>query len=506
MTLLDRISGRSLSVSLDHTVDAPFKRIAIIDIGSNSVRLVVYDGPRRVPFTLFNEKVMAGLGGEIGTTGRLGEKSVARSLRALTRFKGLCDDMEIEELRCVATAAVRDAANGPDFVAKVVALGLPVRVLSGEEEGHTSAYGLMSGMPDADGIMGDLGGGSLELVRVQQGQILQAVSVPLGVLRVREIRARGKDILGKTLARMLREAGWKACPRGLPFYMVGGSWRGLARVDMHATDYPLPVFHNYEMAPSRIPVLIRLLATMDQSTLKNLPSLSGSRIPTLPDAAALLGELVDQLGSSNLVVSANGLREGLLFQDLPPALAAQDPLLVAARAEGDAQGRFAGHGELIDRWIAPLFPDDPAPLRRIRRAACLLADVGWRANPDFRGERGLDTGLHGNWVGITAGERAMLAQALHTSLGGGGATTAVLRRLESDVNLANAVRWGLAIRLAQRLSGGVADALKRTSIAVEPGTVVLSVPAAERYLLGEAAERRLKQLGQAMGMAHRITD
>lgn len=500
MTLLDRIAKAVVRAP----ADTLFHRVAIIDIGSNSVRLVVYDGPRRLPFTLFNEKVLAGLGADIGTTGLIGEAATQRGLRALARFKRLCADMEVTDIRCVATAAVREAANGGDFLARVAELGLPVRVLSGEEEGHASAAGLLSGMPGADGIMGDLGGGSLELVRVKAGRILQSVSVPLGVLRVREVRTQGKGALARTLAAMLRATGWREEPRGLPFYMVGGSWRSLARLDMNLTAYPLPIFHNYEMAPDRIAVLQRALVTMDKAALKAMPFLSGGRIPTLPDAAALLCEVVTKLGSSKLVVSSYGLREGLLYQDLPADVAAEDPLLAAARAEGDAQGRFLGHGDLIEQWIAPLFADDAPPMQRIRHAACLLADVGWRANPDFRAERGMESGLHGNWVGITAAERAMLAQALYTSFGGGDVPAEELRRLATPEELARSVQWGLAIRLAQRLSGGVASALESVTVGPHPDGIVLTTPEEDGALLGEAAERRLRQLAQAKGVGYRI--
>ena len=501
MTLLDRITRTALRAPAE---DAGFHRVAIIDIGSNSVRLVVYDGPRRLPFTLFNEKVLAGLGADIGTTGLIGEPAMRRGLRALVRFRRLCEDMEVTDIRCVATAAVREAGNGADFVARVRDIGLNVRILSGEEEGHASAAGLFSAMPDADGIMGDLGGGSLELVRVRAGQVLQSVSVPLGVLRVREVRAQGKGALGRTLASMLAKTGWREEPRGLPFYMVGGSWRALARLDMNLTAYPLPIFHNYAMSPDRIAILQRAVVTMDKAALKAMPFLSGGRIPTMPDAAALLGEVVAKLGSSQLLVSSYGLREGLLFQDLPADVAAQDPLLVATRAEGDAQGRFLGHGDLIEQWIAPLFRGDAPAMRRIRHAACLLADVGWRANPDFRAERGLETGLHGNWVGVNVNERAMLAQALYTSLGGGETSTEALRRLATSEELARAVQWGLGIRLAQRLSGGVASALESVTVALHEDGIMLDAPSEDACLLGEAAERRLRQLAQAMGLEARI--
>ncbi|HEX7857056.1 MAG TPA: Ppx/GppA family phosphatase [Sphingobium sp.] len=504
MTLLDRITRTGPLSDPRSVSEAGFHRIAIIDIGSNSVRLVVYDGPRRIPFILFNEKVLAGLGTETGTTGRIGEAAMNRGLKALARFHRLCLDMEVDDIRCVATAAVREATNGQDFLARCQEIGLTVRILSGEEEGHASAAGLFSGMPDADGIMGDLGGGSLELVRVQGGKVLQSVSMPLGVLRMREIRARGKGHLARTIPLMLAQAGWQEEARGLPFYMVGGSWRALARLDMYLSAYPLPIFHHYEMTPDRIPALTRALMSTDKAILKTLPYLSGGRIPTLPDAAALLGDVVARLGSSKLIVSAYGLREGLLYQDLPPSVAAEDPLLVATRAEGDAQGRFLGHGDLIEQWIAPLFGDDTPSWQRIRHAACLLADVGWRANPDFRAERGMETALHGNWVGLTASERAMLAQALYTSLGGGDVPTEELRKLAGQTELARAAQWGLAIRLAQRLSGGVASALESLSVGLDGNSVVLRAPSDDACLLGEAAERRLKQLSQAMNRSYRV--
>ena len=479
-------------------------RVAIIDIGSNSVRLVVYDGPRRIPSVLFNEKVLAGLGAGIGEDGRIDAAGFERGLAALRRFARLCRDMAVDDVRCVATAAVRDAENGPDFVAAAAEAGLTVRVLSGREEGLASAYGLLSGMPGADGIMGDLGGGSLELVRVANGQVERAASVPLGVLRVREIQARGKGALGRALDGMLADIGWRDLPQGLPFYMVGGSWRALARLDMHATDYPLPIFHNYEMAPDRVPALIKLIGSVDRATLKSLPSLSAGRIPTLPDAAALLSELTARLTPSRLVISAYGLREGLLYQGLPSEVAAEDPLLVAAAAEGDAHARFAGHGLLIDSWISDLFNDDSPERARIRRAACLLGDVGWRANPDFRAERGLETGLHGNWVGITAAERAMLGQALYTAFGGGQSPLADLHRLADEEALCRAVHWGLAIRLAQRLSGGAAVGLRSVQLERADDAVLLRTGGADTDLLGESPERRLKQLAAALGLRYRI--
>jgi exopolyphosphatase/guanosine-5'-triphosphate,3'-diphosphate pyrophosphatase len=227
-------------------------------------------------------------------------------------------------------------------------------------------------------------------------------------------------------------------------------------------------------------------------------------VPTLPDATALLACMVRQLKSSRLVTSSYGLREGLLYEQLPPELRADDPLLVAAEAEGRVQSRFPGHGDMIERWIAPLFLEDGSGWRRIRRAACLLADVGWRANPDFRAERGVEIALHGNWVGISAAERGMLAQALYSNFGGGTGGPPDIDRLAPREALNRAALWGLAIRLGQRLSGGVEGPLLMSRLELEGGVLTLHLKDADIDLYGEAVERRLKQLAQAMGVTHRM--
>lgn len=191
-------------------------RSAIIDIGSNSVRLVVYDGPRRIPFILFNEKVMAGLGASLGKTGMIEPGAMKRSLAALARYKHLCEEMGVAALRCVATAAVRDASNGREFLVRAKALGLEVELLSGAQEGAASGYGVISAIPNANGIVGDLGGGSLELVRVRDGEVHDIMSLPLGVLRLPEIRAKGNGALERYVKKLLKKRAGTQPSRGFP--------------------------------------------------------------------------------------------------------------------------------------------------------------------------------------------------------------------------------------------------------------------------------------------------
>ncbi|UZK66913.1 Ppx/GppA family phosphatase [Sphingomonas sp. M1-B02] len=474
-------------------------RVGIIDIGSNSVRLVVYEGAARLPCILFNEKVMAGLGRSLSDTGAIDSGSLAMARAAMARFALLAREMQVQELRTVATAAVRDASNGGELIAAAKALGLDVELLSGQEEATASGMGVLSGIPDADGIVGDLGGGSLELVRVVAGTVTNRASFPLGVLRLGAFR-KDRGALDRAIATYVEEAGWQGRGAGLPFYLVGGSWRSLAKLDMHLSDYPLPILHQYPLSVARIGELSGALGAMSKSALKGVPDLSSARLPTLGDATALLIGVLKHLGSSETIVSAYGLREGLLYQRLSTEQRQEDPLIAAARDEGQRVGRFPEHGDLLDAWIAPLFEGEPSETARLRHAACLLADVGWRANPEFRAERGLETGLHGNWVGIDSEGRALLAQALFTSLGGNMRTPEPLGRLASTDALTLAKRWGLAMRLGQRLSAGVAAPLRRTRLAIEEDALLLCVEGADEALYGDAVAKRHRALAGAFGL------
>ncbi|HEV2746035.1 MAG TPA: Ppx/GppA family phosphatase [Allosphingosinicella sp.] len=470
--------------------------VAIIDIGSNSVRLVVYSGATRIPSILFNEKVMAGLGTEVAATGALGGEAQQRALAALRRFRMLTRQMGVGRTRVVATAAVREAANGEDFLAAVRAIGFDPSVLSGRDEGVMAGQGVLSAIPDADGIVGDLGGGSLELVDVAGGKVIESLSLPLGVLR---IAGKSPAALARKVAKGVDGCDFRRRGRKRPFYMVGGSWRALARLDMLLTDYPLPITQQYRMHSGRPVALEKAIDGLDKADLKNIPSLSVSRVPTLPHANLLLKSLVDELRPSELIVSSFGIREGLLYSDLHPRTRARDPLLEALREAGGVLGRFGEHGALLNRWIAPIFQDEPGDAR-LRLAACLLADVSWQAHPDFRAERGVDMALHGNWVGIDGPGRVMVAQALFCNFGGGREFEASdVAKLCSPERLRHAARWGLAMRLGQRLSGGAAAGLQRTRLARRGDLLRLELRKGDEALYGETVERRLKTLAAALG-------
>ena len=467
--------------------------VAIVDIGSNSVRLVVYSGATRAPSVVFNEKVMAGLGAGFAATNRLSDEAQARALAALMRFRALLDDMGVAETRVVATAAAREAENGAAFLDEVAALGFSPELISGAEEGRLAALGLLSGIPHADGIVGDLGGGSLELAEVSAGQVGRTVSLPLGVLR---LEALGKA-LGERVAGAVAEAGFADAARGRAFYMVGGSWRNLARLHLGTINHPLGVTHQHVMppeAPRALAPHLDQLAALDPG---RVATLSANRLQTLPHANRLLAALVEALAPDCLVASGMGIREGLLFDALDPATRALDPLIEQARDAGAGLGRFEQHGERLDAWIAPVCQDAPRAAR-LRLAACLLSDIAWAAHPDFRADRGVDMALHGNWMAIDAPGRVMLAQALYANLGGRDLPDPALRDLCGPEELRQARLWGVAMALGQRLSGGTAAGLARTRLSLEPGEVILTFEPDGAALAGEAVRKKLKSLAKLL--------
>lgn len=475
----------------------PFGPVGIIDIGSNSVRFMAYGGTERVPSVLFNEKLMAALGRGVARDGKLSDAAMERTLEALARFRQLAKEMKLKRLHTVATAAVRDATNGKAFIKRIVDIGLKPRVISGDEEAELAGLGVVSAIPNANGIVADLGGGSLELIGVARGGVGSGVTLPLGVLRL------GSDPDPHELARIIRngikEGRLKDAARGHCLYLVGGSFRALALLDMKIVGHPLPIIHHHRILPERFPDLREALASMDFDQLKAHTQISSGRIPTLPAVVTLLETMINVLGPRKTYVSAFGLREGLLYRDLDPLTKDEDPLLAAALEVGEKLGRFGDHGTALNQWMDPLFPDETSEMHRLRLATCLLGDIAWNAHPDFRAERAVDMAIHGNWVGIDSHGRAVLGRALCSAFGGDGGFNPKLEALLKPGEIERVMAWGRALRLAQRLSGGTEALLRKTEIELTQGMVMLTIPKKYKALYSEAVERRLVQLGRALG-------
>lgn len=478
------------------------RRQAIIDIGSNSIRLVVFGGAARAPVVLYNEKVMAGLGRGVVASGRLDPAATEMAVAGLARFAALTGAMELDSRDVVATAAVREAENGAEFLDRVRALGLPARLLDGEEEARAAGYGVISGLPQADGVVADLGGGSLELVRIGDGEVRQSASFPLGAMRVAALRERDGGRLRRKVAEAVARLGKRGEVCGRPLYLVGGSFRTLVRVHMHLARYPLPIISNYAFAPAEASRLRRSVAATEPKALAALPGVKASRVPQLGDASALLGELVRALEPETIVASAFGLREGLLYQGLTPEERARDPLIEGVRFLTDSQQQVAGYAEALDRWLGQVFGDEPRELARLRRAVCLLRGTGWTSNPDFRALGGEELSLHGNWIGVTAADRAAMAMALFVGMGGDGERAPpILDRLADRALLDRARAWGLGIRLAQRIGGGAPALLEARQLRREGDALVVALPPGQSALIDATLQRRAGRLAQALGLS-----
>ncbi|MEY2926875.1 MAG: hypothetical protein RL367_1352, partial [Pseudomonadota bacterium] len=475
------------------------QRRAIIDIGSNTIRLVVFGGAPRVPVVLYNEKLMAGLGKGVVANGRLSDEAMDVACAGMARFHTLVSMMEVTSLRTVATAAVRDASNGTEFLARIARIGLAVELLSGEQEAMASGYGVISAIPDANGVVADLGGGSLELVRIADGGVHDRVSLPLGILGVAEFRAAGPGKLRRHVQQLIAQIPWAGRCNTVPLYLVGGSWRSLARVHIHQTGFPLSVLGNYQIEARAARPLADAIQAMDTAALKDIPGMPSGRAAMVADAAALLAALVEAISPCDLITCAFGLREGLLYEALPPAVRDLDPLIEGVRFAIARQDQFPGHGEALMRWMDGLFGAEPYTLSRLRHAACLLFGNGWASNPDFRAVSGEELALHGNWTGIDARDRAILGMALYVGLGGPSETPPILSQLADDEALAIARNWGLALRLAQRLSGGARIILDATLLSMAVGILSLSLPNELAALDDASIRRRLLALGNALG-------
>jgi exopolyphosphatase/guanosine-5'-triphosphate,3'-diphosphate pyrophosphatase len=470
-------------------------RVAVIDIGSNSVRLVVYAGAERAPEPIFNEKVMAGLGAGLKRNGDLSEASMDRALAELTRFRLLLDQFGIDDVHVVATAAVRDSGNGPDFVRSIRKLGLPCRVLEGEEEARLAGSGVISSTLDADGLVADLGGGSVELVDVADGTTGEAFSLPLGTLRATADND-GEKAARKLLRASVKEHGLRGAAKRRTLYLVGGSWRCLAKAHMILTDYPLKVTHEYLLPVDQLGRLRRFVSSSDPRLAKDI---SPMRLAGLPVGAMLVKLLAEELEPDQVVVSAYGIREGLLYSLMSRKAQRHDPLIAALGDAGHHDLESLADGFVLDRWISGLF-DDPPEMARIRLASGLLAASAGKATGPFRAERAIEAALHGNWPAIDAPSRVLLAQALRSSFGRTKPIAQPLADLCHGEELIRAHEWGLALRLALRFSGGASPILEKSRLQNDGSSLRLVVPRNQAALVTEVVQRRLLELGDALGL------
>jgi len=482
-------------------------RVGVIDVGSNSVRLVIFDGAARSPAYFFNEKIMAALGAGMAETGHLNPEGRVRALAAIRRFVALADGLDISPLTAVATAAVREATDGAEFQADVLReTGLRLWVIDGLEEARLSAQGVLLGWPGSYGLVCDIGGSSMELADLWDGKVGKRVTSPLGPLKLREIKGGRKArraFIRETVARLFDEMGRET---GKRLFLVGGSWRAIARIDMERRAYPLTVLHEYRMTSRRVAKTRDYIRKSNLEELRQRCGISSNRMELTPYAVDVLSEILAVFRPKDIAISAYGIREGMLFEQMPPAMRERDPLIEACRFAEAKDARLPGFGKTLFDFVLPLFPRIGWQKKRIIKAACLLHDVSWRAHPDYRHEVVFDNATRANLGGLKHAERVFLGIALlhRYSNQRSGTRFEDLYTLVPDKELKEAEILGKAMRLGAMLWLHADESPGILSYSAKNATLELVLEPAARPLFGEVAESRFQALATALGATGKI--
>ncbi|RTL53016.1 MAG: exopolyphosphatase [Bradyrhizobiaceae bacterium] len=489
----------------------PAKTVAVIDIGSNSVRLVVYEGLTRSLAPIFNEKVLCGLGREVQSTGLLGEKEVETALGALRRFRALIRVMKVGHVYAIATAACRDAKNGPEFIAKAQRLtGCKIEILSGAREAKLSALGVISGVHKPDGIVGDLGGGSLELIDVHGHRVRAGVTLPLGGLALQDASQKSlkkaerivKDEISAVSTQLKGGA-------GRTFYAVGGTWRAFARIHIIQSGYPLRVMHGYSIpAADALDFARRVRRLVATNSLADIETVTEARRPLLGYAALVMENIITTAKPTEVVFSTYGVREGLLFEMLPEREQIQDGLLANARTLNNLRSRAPRHAEDLvewtDRFMKAARLRETEEDRRLRHAACLLSDIGWRAHPDYRGEQTLHIITNGNFGAISHEGRVFLSLASYYRYAGisnKNEPVTELRQLLSPAMVERARLLGAAFRVAFLISAAHPGVLSMTHFRNYGDKLILIFDPRIEALVSDRIASRFRQLARLIKRA-----
>ncbi len=500
---------RPLDIDVDLAGAQASGPYAIVDIGSNSVRLVVYERLGRAPLPRFNEKSLCRLGEGLAESGAIKPDNFRRTVEAVRRFRAIADAMGVSRIDATATEAMRRASNGAALRDAITAeSGLAIRILSGAEEAHHAALGVISGFFRPVGLVGDMGGGSLEVAEALDDHVGERwVSLPLGALPVEALLEQGPDAAKRAVDAMLLDGLPPALTRPV-FYPVGGGWRAIAKAHMAVVGAPVQVVHGYTVDTAVIRAFAKSLwrpaspkpgAVGKPGTLAGVPA---RRARTLPAAALVLDRTLKRLAPEKVVFSALGLREGWLYAQLGAAERYRDPLIEGARMVGLPVSRVPHFAAALVPWTAGLFPGETTAETRLRVAACALSDMAWRDHPDLRASEMFRRLLQFPFIGIEHTERVYLAAAIHARYGGKPDDPALSPAIDllSRATRRRAVILGRALTLAYRLSAGVPEVLAGSRLTVGTDMVTLEVGRAARVPDSEVVADRLSALAAAIGV------
>lgn len=475
--------------------------IAVIDIGSNSMRMVVYHALCRVPMPLFNEKYFCGLAQDLAATGKLNPEGVKLTKQAVARFMLMLERFGIVQAQVIATAAIRDAKDGAKLVRDLEeAFGITVQVIDGERESRLAALGVLSAMWQPSGLCADLGGGSLELSQIDEhGQIHHACSLPLGALRLRDQFAPNDPALRRHIRTALAPLDWLKDTTFERCYAVGGSLRSVAKTHARQSQYPLKLVHEYQMKKARISELAEQLTALSPRQRDALPGISDGRGDHAAIAAIVLDELMRHAGCKQATFSVAGIREGIIHEQLPAAERQRDPLHASAEVLATIAGRGHGYATELFAWMQPLFKHESSEEARLRRALCQIGEIAWTIDPNFRAEWAYLRVMQSDMKGMNHPQRVMLALALYHRYQMKWKAHHRQVELLSKSQRIWAQRVGLAANLAFQLSGGQPDHLKHSQLYLDKSSAPkLKLDASAKPLYTEIVAKRLEGLSGAL--------
>jgi exopolyphosphatase/guanosine-5'-triphosphate,3'-diphosphate pyrophosphatase len=496
--------NKTLTVnSLKNSYSTENNRVGVVDIGSNTIRLVVFDAPARLPVPIFNERIVCALGRGLGKTGMLNPYGVELAMQTLGRFTRLANNMRLENFVLVGTSAIREARDGQAFVKEVEKkFGYTIKVLSGVEEARLSAMGVFGGLPHSSGVAGDMGGGSLDLISLEKGAFGKSDTLPLGHIRISEASNSSIKNAKSIIADSFKSLDWLASAPGNSLYAIGGAWRSIARLYIEQTQYPLHVLDSFTINYSDALSFTTLLSSLSPMSLAKMGKIVRRRSNTLPFAALVLNSLIQITRPKEVIFSGYGLREGLFHDKLTEEMKKKDPLICTCEGFANRSGRFSIHGEEIVAWFSPLFKDKTKNFYRILHAAALLSDIGWTEHPDYRAIHSFVRVLRLPFLGVSHQQRVMLALIVFIRYGGKKKQYEVqqVRSLLEKKDQHQASVVGLALRFAHLISGGVSGVLPSVSLKIADEKLVLEVDKADRDLISSSVEKMFYDLSNALGL------
>lgn len=476
--------------------------VAVIDIGSNSVRIVIYDGLRRVLMPMFNEKVLCGLAKNMEKTGNLDKEGVEAAKSAIARFVQLTRNMGVKDLKLFATSAVRDAKDGAAFVKSLEKKhNVKIEIFSGEQEAQYAAYGVISSVDNAEGVVLDLGGGSLEIIDVKKGKAGKGQSYPIGPLRLFREGADRAYYRG-VIDSYITQFPIKRKLENKNLYLVGGAFRSMAKIHMDRINYPLKVLHDYRIPVGDFESTLKIISEMPDKISTKTLGIAKKREAFLPYAALVASRIIKYGKPENVIFSVGGVREGLLYAQLSEDQKSLDPLISGCEDFSIRMLRATNYGYELAKWVRPLFNELSKSEERLILASCLLGEISCYENTEYRAELAYKRILDSSLSGALHKERVFIAKAVYYRYSKtlNSTFSETMQSLLDEKELQVAKILGYAMRLARNITVSHPGLISTTSLEISGKKLILNLSASDISLIGEAMEKRLDQLALTMGL------